>query len=125
MFTESVNQTFLQTIYEAADPRARDRPLMGSPVLLLLLCIFYVVVNSLVNKNMQTRKAFNTKPATLAFYLYLVIASGFFSYKFSLLWLFKYSWLCEPLDTSNSAEALEVKKLKLNKSSEDKVIYYS
>jgi GNS1/SUR4 family len=109
MFLEEFAKKWHYYTYEMADPRSRDRFLMGSPVSIIALCTFYVVFNNYILKGfMRDRKPFDIRIASIAYNFYLMSACMIFSYKLSYFWFFKYNLWCEPVDHSNSEEALEV-----------------
>lgn len=59
---------------------------------------------------MEARKAFETRFVSLALNTYLLGTACYFFYMCCKIgWFTKYSWRCEPIDRSNSEEALEVK----------------
>lgn len=108
---ENFSYTWRNLTYSQADPRIRDRLLTGSPLLVILICAFYVfLIKVVLVKFMESRKAFNTRFASLFLNIYLFSTACYVFYMCCKIgWFTKYSWRCEPLDTSNSEEALEVK----------------
>lgn len=100
--------------YENADPRTRDRFLMGNPAIVIGFCIFYfVLIKVILARYMDSRKAFETRLISLTLNTYLLCTAIYFFYKCCKIgWFTKYSWRCEPLDRSYSDEALEVKWLR-------------
>lgn len=107
---ESLSGKYQELLYNDADPRTRDKPLMGSPLLIIMISISYVVlIKVALVKFMESRKAFDMRFVSLALNLYLFSVSTFFFYKCCVLgWLTTYSWRCEPLDRSNSEIGKEV-----------------
>lgn len=101
--------------YNQGDPRTRDRFLMGSPVIVVVICVFYaILINVLLKKFMENRKPFNTRFISLGLNSYLLATAFYFFYMCCKIgWFTKYSWRCEPLDRSNSEDALEVKWIKI------------
>jgi hypothetical protein len=57
---------------------------------------------------MKERKAFDVRRVSIALYSFFIAANGFLFFKLSPYWLDKYSWRCEPMNSSNSKEALQV-----------------
>jgi hypothetical protein len=106
---KSLIMTWFSFFYDLADPRTRDRFLMGSPLLFIAVMIFYVrFVKIKLSRWMKTRKAFDVRLATIIYYSVSVFVHFYITIKGAPYWLSKYSWRCEPLDTSSSQEALEV-----------------
>jgi hypothetical protein len=101
--------TWLSFFYDLADPRTRDRFLMGSPLLFIVVMVFYVrFVKIKLSRWMKTRKAFDVRLATIIYFSFNNFAHLYLALKGAPYWLSKYSWRCEPLDTSSSQEALDV-----------------
>lgn len=110
MVFEIFSEKWHRWTYTEADPRTRNRPLMGSPSTAVAICIFYVVlIKIILVKVMGTRKAFNTRFLSLALNSYLLATACYFFVKScSIGWFTKYSWRCEPLDPTSSEDAIEV-----------------
>jgi GNS1/SUR4 family len=114
MFFEDIAKKWHYYTYEIADPRTRDRPLMGTPIPILVLCSFYVIFNNYILKGiMRNRSPIGIRFASIAYNSYLLSAYLYFSYKLSYFWFFKYNWRCEPVDQSYSQESLEVNAIKI------------
>lgn len=96
--------------YENADPRIRDRLLMGSPVEILLLTLCQLVVLRTVNKFMSVRKnGFKLSKLLLVVNCYIFVLNLYFFIEAARLgWLSGYSWTCEPIDRSNSDKMMEI-----------------
>jgi hypothetical protein len=96
--------------YNSADPRIRDRILMGSPIPILTVTLFIYVILNLITKLMSRRKeGFKLEKLSLGISCYIWIGNLYFFYKSSVLgWFSTYSWICEPVDRSNSIRALEI-----------------
>lgn len=109
---QNFSQKWNEIMYSDADPRTRDMPLMGSPLPVITICIFYAIhIKMILLKVMDSRKAFNTRLLSLSLNIYLFCVSLYFLYKSSLLaWFDNYNWRCEPIDKSNSEQALEVRE---------------
>jgi elongation of very long chain fatty acids protein 1 len=109
MAFEVLSKTWRHYFYNLADARIRDRFIMGSPLPIIGWSIFYVIfVKFFLNRRMAKQKAFNVRLASILLYTYLLAFSTYLVISFFSNWLTKYSWRCEPLDTSNSEEALQV-----------------
>lgn len=110
---ESISEKFEQILYDDADPRIRNKPLMGSPLPVIAICIFYAfLIKVVMAKWMSARKAYKTRFLSLSLNSYLFSVSCYFLYKSSsLAWFKSYSWRCEPLDKSSSGDALEVQTI--------------
>lgn len=106
----SLLEQWHELVYTRADYRTRDRLLMGSPLPIIAICIFYVyLIKIYLAKFMEWRKAYDTRYVSLALNSYLFATACYFFYNSIVIgWFTKYSWRCEPLDTSDSAEALVV-----------------
>ncbi|KAG8191203.1 hypothetical protein JTE90_011886 [Oedothorax gibbosus] len=97
------NQTF-----ENADPRVAEWPLMQSPFPTLTICLSYVfVVKYLGPSLMKNREPLDIR-WLMAFYNFaMVIFSFWVFYYFGVYgWFGSYSWKCQPVDYSNSPQAL-------------------
>lgn len=103
-----------ELMYDDADPRTRDKFLMGSPLLVIAICCLYAfLIKRIMPKVMDQRKAFNTRWVSLSLNFYLFLTASYFFYKsVKIGWFTKYSWRCEPIDRSNSEEAIEVNNWK-------------
>ncbi|XP_065155675.1 very long chain fatty acid elongase AAEL008004-like [Atheta coriaria] len=96
-------------INKYADPRTSHLPLISSPFYTLGICISYVIIVKYIGpKLMENRKPLNLKN-TLIFYNFLqVLLSAYIFYEIGAVgWLTgRYSYRCEPVDYSNSPNAL-------------------
>lgn len=101
-----------EAMYLDADPRSRDKPLMGGPLPLLTICAFYLIlIKVIMKKVMDSRKAYETRLMSLALNTYLFLSSCYFFYKSCVIgWFTTYNWWCQPIDRSNSPEAIEVRR---------------
>jgi GNS1/SUR4 family len=95
--------------YNSADLRIRDRFLMGSPLTFLALTLVYLTVVKFLRLWMQQRKTFDVSSCLFALYSFYAAANGYVLFKIAPYWLTKYNWHCEPLDTSHSHDALQVR----------------
>lgn len=102
-------ENYIKLIYGAADPRIRDKFLMGNTVPMhLITAIYFVMIVFCLKPIMRDRKALKINLLLQTFNVFLFTTSCFYFYKFGVLWFTKYNWRCEPLDKSYSREALEV-----------------
>lgn len=101
--------------YENADPRTRDFPLMGSPTIIIALEIFYVIlIKIILEMFMRDRKPYNIRYVSLVLNSYLFATACYFFYRSCRYgWFTRRNWFCEPLDRSNSEDAIEVIKKSL------------
>lgn len=99
-----------ELVYGKADPRVRDKFMMGTPLPTIGLCAFYLfMIKYAMPKWMEDRKPFKVRPALWLCNFWHLIASAYFFYRAaSLGWLIHYNFRCEPLDTSNSETALAI-----------------
>ncbi|CAL8307759.1 unnamed protein product [Lota lota] len=92
------------------DPRMTMYPLMQSPVSMsaILLCYLFFVLY-LGPRTMANRKPLQLKEAMITYNFALVALSIFIVYEFLMSgWLSTYTWRCDPVDTSDSPEALRM-----------------
>jgi hypothetical protein len=96
--------------YDSADPRIRDRFLMGSPIPILTFTFCNYLILSLLTRIMSRKKeGFKLEKLSLAISCYIWIGNCYFFYKSSVLgWFSTYNWYCEPVDRSYSNRALEI-----------------
>ncbi|XP_043984651.1 elongation of very long chain fatty acids protein 1b [Gambusia affinis] len=92
------------------DPRIKDYPLMQSPVpmsAILLVYLFFVLYVG--PRIMANRKPFQLKEPMIVYNFFLVALSVYIVYEFLMSgWATTYTWRCDPIDTSNSPEALRM-----------------
>nr|XP_004672547.1 elongation of very long chain fatty acids protein 1 [Jaculus jaculus] len=93
-----------------ADPRIQNYPLMGSPLLVTSILLTYVYfVLSLGPRIMANRKPFQLRGFMIVYNFSLVALSLYIVYEFLMSgWLSTYTWRCDPVDFSNSPEALRM-----------------
>ncbi|KAL6068563.1 hypothetical protein STEG23_000966 [Scotinomys teguina] len=99
-----------QELMKHADPRMQNYPLMGSPLLITSILLTYVYfVLSLGPRIMANRKPFQLRGFMIVYNFSLVILSLYIVYEFLMSgWLSTYTWRCDPVDFSNSPEALRM-----------------
>ncbi|XP_020505694.1 elongation of very long chain fatty acids protein 1b [Labrus bergylta] len=92
------------------DKRVTQYPLMHNPFPMSAILIGYLFfVLYLGPSIMAKRKAFQLKEAMIAYNLMLVALSVFIVYEFLMSgWATTYTWRCDPVDTSDSPEALRM-----------------
>ncbi|XP_026472037.1 elongation of very long chain fatty acids protein AAEL008004-like [Ctenocephalides felis] len=95
---------------ELADPRTNSWPLIGSPVPgLTILGVYLFFVLNWGPKYMAHRKPYEMQGLLIVYNLLQVLLSIFLFYEgLDAAWLTKYSWKCEPVDYSNSEEAMRI-----------------
>ncbi|XP_072294512.1 elongation of very long chain fatty acids protein 1b [Eucyclogobius newberryi] len=92
------------------DPRVNSYLLMQSPVpmTIILLCYLFFTLY-LGPRIMANRKPFQLKEAMIIYNFALVGLSVYIVYEFLMSgWATTYTWRCDPVDTSNSPEALRM-----------------
>uniref|UniRef100_A0A8D0YQI5 Elongation of very long chain fatty acids protein n=2 Tax=Sus scrofa TaxID=9823 RepID=A0A8D0YQI5_PIG len=99
-----------QEMMKHADPRIQNYPLMGSPLLMTSILLSYVYfVLSLGPRLMANRKPFQLRGFMVVYNFSLVALSLYIVYEFLMSgWLSTYTWRCDPVDFSNSPEALRM-----------------
>jgi hypothetical protein len=98
--------------YENADPRVRDKFLMGSPLPLLIICFGFVIMVKYGKKFMKNRKALNTRTALdLSNVSVLLIEIYLFCRSLEFAIRTNYNLKCEPLNRSKSGTGLEVTEI--------------
>ncbi|XP_012720266.2 elongation of very long chain fatty acids protein 1 [Fundulus heteroclitus] len=92
------------------DPRIKEYPLMQSPVpmtAILLVYLFFILY--LGPRIMANRKAFQLKEPMIVYNFLLVALSVYIVYEFLMSgWATTYTWRCDPIDTSDSPQALRM-----------------
>uniref|UniRef100_A0A3Q2Q3W6 Elongation of very long chain fatty acids protein 1 n=1 Tax=Fundulus heteroclitus TaxID=8078 RepID=A0A3Q2Q3W6_FUNHE len=93
-----------------ADPRIKEYPLMQSPVpmtAILLVYLFFILY--LGPRIMANRKPFQLKEPMIVYNFLLVALSVYIVYEFLMSgWATTYTWRCDPIDTSDSPQALRM-----------------
>uniref|UniRef100_A0A3Q2R328 Elongation of very long chain fatty acids protein 1 n=2 Tax=Fundulus heteroclitus TaxID=8078 RepID=A0A3Q2R328_FUNHE len=92
------------------DPRIKEYPLMQSPVpmtAILLVYLFFILY--LGPRIMANRKPFQLKEPMIVYNFLLVALSVYIVYEFLMSgWATTYTWRCDPIDTSDSPQALRM-----------------
>ncbi|XP_054719369.1 elongation of very long chain fatty acids protein 7-like [Uloborus diversus] len=94
--------------FENADPRVKDWPMMHSPLPTIVICLSYVYVVKYLGPNlMKNREPLDIRWLMAAYNFIMVIFSFLIFYWFGVYgWFGSYSWQCQPVDYSNSPEAI-------------------
>lgn len=97
---------------ELSDKRVENWPLMSSPLPTMTICLFYVyVVKNLGPSFMKNRPAFQLRGVMIAYNFIMVIISALIVYFYGKAgWLTNYSYKCQPVDYSNSPDAILMAK---------------
>jgi len=99
-----------EIFYERADPRIRDKFLMGNPIPIVLIYTFYIIfIKYLLPRYMRDRKPIDIEKPGIILTIVLFFNSLYFFVISSEPWLFIYNWRCEPIDWSYSDLALRVR----------------
>lgn len=95
---------------DLSDRRTNHWFLISSPLPgLTLISLYLFFVNSWGPRFMKNRKPFELKHTLIVYNLFQVLVSSYLFYLgLTKAWLTKYSWKCEPVDFSETEEALEV-----------------
>ncbi|XP_015607876.1 elongation of very long chain fatty acids protein AAEL008004 [Cephus cinctus] len=110
IYNNSVVRFYHHVFHEIADPRTRDWFLMSSPVPGASIMIGYLYfVLSWGPRHMEHRKPYQLNNILVLYNFLQVILSVWLFYEgLDAAWLRKYSWKCEPVDYSNTPDALRV-----------------
>ncbi|XP_076754082.1 stuck in traffic [Xylocopa sonorina] len=110
IYNNSVVRFYDYVFHDLSDPRTRDWFLLPSPVPGASLLIGYLYfVLSWGPKHMEHRKSYQLRNTLVVYNLLQVLLSFWLFYEgLDAAWLRKYSWKCQPVDFSNSPEALRV-----------------
>uniref|UniRef100_T1JHG2 Elongation of very long chain fatty acids protein n=1 Tax=Strigamia maritima TaxID=126957 RepID=T1JHG2_STRMM len=99
-------------IWERRDKRMDGYLFMDSPIPVVLMCVVYILFSLYIGPwFMKNRKPYNVKPLVIIFNITMTVVNA---YILILGWRYgwsKYKWMCEPVDTSDSTEALLITKL--------------
>ena len=90
------------------DERMLKYPLMESPMPTLSLCLAYVLFVKVIGPNMMKgRKPYNLRLPMIIYNFSMVILNGYLFWFFGVYgWFGKYNIKCQPVDKSNSPDAL-------------------
>ncbi|KAK4875912.1 hypothetical protein RN001_012334 [Aquatica leii] len=92
-----------------ADPRVENYFLMQNPFPLAVILIFYIYfIFKLGPKLMENRRPYNIDKLLVVFNFLQIVACSYVVYYYAKTILFKYNHFCEPIDYSNTEEAIEL-----------------
>ncbi|KAL7041282.1 hypothetical protein ACKWTF_000703 [Chironomus riparius] len=104
----SNSKLYHEIFYTRADPRIRDKLLMGDPAPILIISTTLILfLTVILRKFMKNREPFRLKNFELFMNFIYSAISVYFFIKSSKFYVFHYSWKCEKIDTSDSPLALE------------------
>ncbi|BFZ17105.1 hypothetical protein BsWGS_20144 [Bradybaena similaris] len=96
-------------IFKNADPRVENYFMMDSPIPSLLICLAYFIFVWLSPTIMRDRKPLEMRNLMVVYNLAMVVLSSYIFYEFLMAgWLRGYSLGCQPVDYSNSPQALRM-----------------
>lgn len=105
-----------ETFYEKADPRIRDRWLMGDPLQMILIYGFYVLlIMYILPRFMRDRKPFDVDKPLIVLNTLVFTVSTYFVIKGFVPWFFIFNWRCEPIDYTDSDLAMRVSLVLIKK----------
>lgn len=88
---------------ETADPRTKDHFLIGSPIPGICLLVFYnYFVNHLGPRLMEDRKPFKLDRFMIYYNIIQIVSCLYLFVEASKVWLYEYSWKCQPVDYTPS-----------------------
>ncbi|XP_075022325.1 very long chain fatty acid elongase 4-like [Calonectris borealis] len=96
-------QEFYNWVLESGDPRTDPWPLVHSPLPVTLLFAFYLLVVALGPFYMRKRKLLKLRGLLIAYNLAMMTLSSYMFYEFLVTSILdNYSYLCQPVDYSQS-----------------------
>jgi len=95
-------------LWEKRDPRMDGLPLLNSPLPTALICMCYVFIVKVAGPRfMQNREPYNIRTFLVIYNALQVALSAYIVYWcIQGGWFWKHSFICQPVDYSNSREAL-------------------
>ncbi|CAH0699685.1 unnamed protein product [Spodoptera exigua] len=92
------------------DPRTKEWFLIAKPYqTLAVLGLYLMFVLEWGPKFMKNRQPFNLDKVLIAYNSFQVLACAYvFIRSLQVAWLWDYKWICEPVDYSNSPQAMEI-----------------
>lgn len=101
-----------ERLMSQADPRVADWPLMSGPLPTMVICLCYVLTVKVIGPRfMKNRQPFDMRYAMIAYNFLMVLVSSTIVYLFSVhAWFNDYSFRCQPVDYTNSPQAMMVLK---------------
>lgn len=96
-----------------ADPRVADWPLMSGPLPTMIICACYVLTVKVIGPRlMRDREPFDMRIPMIIYNMVMVLVSATIVYQFSVnAWFYNYSFICQPVDYSNSPQGLLVARV--------------
>ncbi|XP_038210439.1 elongation of very long chain fatty acids protein 4-like [Zerene cesonia] len=92
--------------------RTKEWPLLAKPYLgITMLTLYLLFVFKWGPQWMKNRKPFNLERTLIIYNAIQVIVCAYLFIASLRIWLFQYKWICEPVDHSNSEDALAMAKL--------------
>ncbi|XP_026283077.1 elongation of very long chain fatty acids protein AAEL008004 [Frankliniella occidentalis] len=103
-------ETYHRIFDELSDPRLKDWSLMSSPAYPLWLSIVYLFLVLVAGpRYMKNRPAYKLNTFTFYYNIFQVFACIFILHGcLNSGWLTTYNWLCQPVDYSDSPEAMKM-----------------
>lgn len=104
---------FFNEVASRIDPRLHKYPLMQTPGPMTAILLFYLFfVLYLGPRYMSKRKPFQLQGLMIFYNFTLVVLSIFIVYEFLMSgWATTYTWRCDPVDQSQSPEALRMARV--------------
>ncbi|KAJ8418602.1 hypothetical protein AAFF_G00001010 [Aldrovandia affinis] len=101
---------FYESLLNGRDVRLKDYPLMHGPsTMTAILSTYIIFVLYAGPRIMANRKPFQLKGPMIFYNFSMVALSTFIVYEFLMSgWLTSYNWRCDPVDNSDSPEALRM-----------------
>lgn len=105
--------TLYSNLWRDGDPRVNHWPMMSTPVPTIAVCLAYIcVVKQLGPRLMERRAPFQLRKLMIAYNCAMVVLSAILFYKLGKHgWFGKYNYKCQPVDYSNSEDALAIASL--------------
>ncbi|KAI5646317.1 GNS1/SUR4 family domain-containing protein [Phthorimaea operculella] len=112
-FLRSIWNGILESFEENNDPRTKDLFLISSPVPLVSIMVSYLIFTLYVGpKFMQHRKPFVLKNTLIVYNAIQVLISLYLCiWGFWPVWATQYSYICQPIDYSDSPSAQHINNL--------------
>uniref|UniRef100_A0A8C5GW25 Elongation of very long chain fatty acids protein n=1 Tax=Gouania willdenowi TaxID=441366 RepID=A0A8C5GW25_GOUWI len=94
------------------DRRTNKWPLVSSPVPIISIFLCYLLIIWVGPKLMAKRQPVYLKPVLIVYNFGMVCLSAYMFYEFTAsAWLARYSLLCQPVDYSNSPNAMRMARV--------------
>ncbi|XP_028329148.1 ELOVL fatty acid elongase 8a [Gouania willdenowi] len=105
-------QLFYHGILGNGDRRTNKWPLVSSPVPIISIFLCYLLIIWVGPKLMAKRQPVYLKPVLIVYNFGMVCLSAYMFYEFTAsAWLARYSLLCQPVDYSNSPNAMRMARV--------------